>query len=239
MNAIRRIFPRFAEMLATLHFRTYVGDGLITRHSAKFLSDQRFLAAYQKGKETGSWGRCDPSWRVYTACSAASHAAKLDGDFVECGVNRGGTALTIMEYLNFNSLEKRFYLLDTYCGFPNGSLPAAANRDQYSDCYEQVKRTFAPFRNARIVKGQVPETLPQITSNCISFLSIDMNCAEPEVAAARELWPRICTGGIMLLDDYGGGPAYAPQMMAFDSLALELNFDIFLLPTGQGMVIKG
>jgi hypothetical protein len=73
----------------------------------------------------------DPRWRVYTACWAASHAVNLPGDFVECGVNRGGMALTIMEYLNFNSLGKRFFLLDTYCGSPQGSQAAPVNHGQY------------------------------------------------------------------------------------------------------------
>jgi O-methyltransferase len=235
---LRKLFPSFAELAATVRYRTYMADGLITRHTADFLDDQKFSSAYAKGKSTGSWMNMDPRWRVYTACWAAAHAVNLPGDFVECGVNRGGMALTIMEYLNFNSLGKRFFLLDTYCGFPQGSQAAPVNHGLYSDCYADVVKTFAPYHGARIVRGMVPETLPAIDSEQISYLSIDMNCAEPEIEAVRRLWPRMIAGAVVLLDDYGGGPAYRPQKQAFDRLAQELGFQILALPTGQGLIVR-
>src|SRR5438270_12110754 len=130
---LRKILPSLAEMLATLRFMTYMEDGLITRHNADFLNDPKFAAAFAKGKATCSWGNMDPRWRVYTACWAAAHAANLPGDFVECGVNRGGTALVIMEYVSFNSLNKKLFLLDTYCGFLQGSQPSVENLGQYEN----------------------------------------------------------------------------------------------------------
>jgi O-methyltransferase len=235
---LRRLFPSFAELAATVRYHTYMSDGLITRHTADFLNDQKFLSAYARGKATGSWMNMDPSWRVYTACWAASHAVNLPGDFVECGVNRGGTALAIMEYLDFNALGKRFFLLDTYSGFPQDAHAAPANRGLYSDCHAEVVRTFAPYPGARIVRGVVPDTLAEIDAEQISYLSIDMNCAEPEIEAVRRLWPQMTVGAVVLLDDYGGGPAYHPQKQAFDALAQELGFHILALPTGQGLVVK-
>ena len=237
-RVLRKLFPTLAECAATLHFRTYVEDGLITRHNADFLRDPRFLSAFERGRETGSWGNSNPRWRVYVACGAAATAARLPGDFVECGVNRGGLARAIVEYLDFNSLNKRFFLLDTYRGFPSGAQRAEANSDDYSECYDDVVRTFQHFPGVRIVRGTVPETLPQIDSDRICYLSLDMNSAEPEIAAMRHLWPRLAAGAIVLLDDYGGGPAYSMQKTAFDQLALELGFHILALPTGQGMVLK-
>ena len=235
---LRKVFPSFAELAATVRFRTYMEDGLITRHTADFLKDERFVSAYAKGKATRSWNNSNPRWRVYTACWAAAQAANLPGDFVECGVNRGGMALTIMEYLNFNSLGKRFFLLDTFSGFPEGSQVASPNRGQYSDCYDEVVKTFARYPGARIIRGPVPDTLSSIDSEKISYLSIDMNCAEPEIAAARRLWPRLVPGAVLLLDDYGGGPAYQRQKQGFDALAEELGFRILTLATGQGLVVK-
>ncbi|PYP88520.1 MAG: methyltransferase [Candidatus Angelobacter sp. Gp1-AA117] len=237
-KTIRRLFPSLAELLATVHHRTYMEDGLITRHTADFLHDKKFAAAYAKGKATGSWNGSNPRWRVYTACWAAAYAAQLPGDFVECGVNRGGMALTILEYLNFNSLNKKFFLLDTFQGFPKGAQPSEANVGLYEDCYEDAVKTFAPYSGVVIVRGEVPGTLSQITSEQIAYLSIDMNCAEPEIAVLRELWPRLVAGAVVLLDDYGYGPAHSGQQLAFDTLSREMKFTILTTPTGQGMVIK-
>ena len=237
-KTIRRLFPPLAELVATVHHRTYMEDGLITRHTADFLHDEKFADAYAKGKATGSWNGSNPRWRVYTACWAAAHAAQLSGDFVECGVNRGGMALTILEYLNFNSLNKKFFLLDTFQGFPEGAAPSKENIGLYRDCYDDVVKIFAPYPGVLIVKGKVPETLSQITSEQIAYLSIDMNCAEPEVAVLRELWPRLAPNAIVLLDDYAGGPTHERQKKALDSIAREMGFQILTNPTGQGMILK-
>ena len=42
------------------------------------------------------------------------------GDFVECGVDRGGYSLTVVRYLDFGKLAEAFYLLDTYEGLVDG-----------------------------------------------------------------------------------------------------------------------
>jgi hypothetical protein len=235
---LRKRFPLLAELVATLHHRSYVSDGLITRRNADFLHDPRFSRAYQTGRSTDSWGLTQPSWRVHTALWAASHAATLPGDFVECGVNRGGMALAIMEYLEFNSLGKKFFLLDTYRGFPEHTISSSANQGQYQECYEDVVRIFAPYPRAIVIRGVIPDTLTRITSQQISYLSIDLNCAEPEIMAFRYLWPRLSPGGVVLLDDYANGPAYQRQKDALDSVSRELNFPILTLPTGQGMIVK-
>ena len=234
---LRRLFPALSELAATLGHRTYMADGLITRHSAAALSEPRFAAAYAKGRATGSWMHMDPQWRVYTACWAASHAVRLPGDFVECGVNRGGMALAIMEYVDFNALDKRFFLLDTYGGMPDEFRGNAVNRDLYTDCYAEVVKTFARYGGARIVRGVVPQTLSAIDSDRIAFVSIDMNTPEPEVQAVRGLWPRVTRAGVVLLDDYGGAEHHR-QKHAFDGLAAELGFSILSLPTGQGLIFK-
>jgi len=66
-RVLRKLFPSLAEAAATLRFHTYMEDGLITRHTADFLKDERFLSAYAIGKATGSWKNMNPRWRVYTA----------------------------------------------------------------------------------------------------------------------------------------------------------------------------
>src|SRR5260370_39633784 len=100
-------------------------------------------------------------------------------------------------------------------------------------------KTFAPYPNAVIVRGCVPDTLSAVRSERIAFLSIDMNSAAPEVAAVRTLWPRLSPGAVVLLDDYAGGPAYREQEDAHDALAAELNFEVLARPTGHGMVVQG
>ncbi len=65
-----------------LKYLTYNQDGLASAHNADLLRDPRFIAAYQRGVEAcgedHNW-----HWRVHVALWAATHAARLTGDFVE------------------------------------------------------------------------------------------------------------------------------------------------------------
>jgi len=217
----------------------YAEDGLVAARITDFLFSGKFVGAYEMGKSTGSWGSGDLRWRVFVACWAAQYAKSLPGDFVECGVNRGGMARAVMEYVNFSTLDKKFYLLDTYSGIPDemkhSSAPLAFD---YSECFEDVKKTFAQYSNVKIIRGTVPMTLPHVESNRIAYLSIDMNCAEPEIAAAEFFWDKISAGGVLVLDDYCYSEPYRLQYKAFNDFAKARNVEVLALPTGQGLLFK-
>jgi SAM-dependent methyltransferase len=100
----------------------YDQDGLRSIHNHEFMDDPVFQRAYERGTQAAGqdyqW-----HWRVHVGLWIAKRASLLDGDFVECGVNRGFLSSAIMSYLNWDSLGKQFYLLDTFKGertFRNG-----------------------------------------------------------------------------------------------------------------------
>jgi len=178
---LRAIVPkRWRSIAGTARRATYVEDGLIACRISDFLLDDKFARAYDAGKATGSWDDMDLRWRVYVSCWAGQHAMRLPGDFVECGVNRGGMASAVMKYTNFSQSDKKFYLLDTYCGIPDEMKSSSADVDfRYRECYVDVCKTFSQIPNVRIIRGAVPSTLEKVESHQIAFLSIDMNCAPP------------------------------------------------------------
>src|ERR1017187_5492964 len=100
VSKLKALLPRrFRETLGTVRRATYVEDGLVATRLTSFLYSEKFSAAYDAGKRTGSWGTMDLRWRVFVACWAAEHARLIPGDFVECGVNRGGISRAVMEYI--------------------------------------------------------------------------------------------------------------------------------------------
>ncbi|HQR08311.1 MAG TPA: TylF/MycF/NovP-related O-methyltransferase [Gemmatales bacterium] len=221
---------------------TYGEDGLCTMHVADFLNDPQFQKAYAAGKATGSWPNGDLRWRVYVALWAARQAWNLSGDFVECGVHLGGLATAILTDVNWQqSPSRHFYLLDTFNGFPADQRGVAAEvhrNDYLDDVWPQVQGHFSKFPAVKLIRGAIPQTLTHVTSQQVAYLSIDMNCAEPEVAALEYFWPRMVTGGIVLLDDYAFAEAYRRQKEAIDRWAKPLSLPILSLPTGQGLLIK-
>lgn len=223
---------------------TYNQDRLLTGHNCDFMNDERFVRAYKKGEETGSWENANIHWRAFVACWAAERTKNLEGDFVECGVNRGGLSRTVMEYVDFASLaDKKFYLLDTYNGLSEKYVSEEEKENHgieswgYTECYDAVKATFETFKNAVIIKGTVPDTLSEVKAEKVCYLSIDMNCAEPEIAAAEFFWNKLVSGAAIVLDDYGWA-AHIVQKHAFDDFARRKDVPILPLPTGQGLILK-
>ena len=170
--------------------------------------------------------------------------------FVECGVNRGFLASAIMQYLDWNTLGKRFFLLDTFTGvdmryvsvaeLDSGFLARnqhALDSGFYTFDVAEVRRNFAEWQGAEIIEGSIPETLPQITAARIAFLHIDLNCAAPEVAAIEHLWNRLTPGAMILLDDYAYH-GYREQKVAMDAFAVTKGVVVLSLPTGQGLMIR-
>jgi hypothetical protein len=236
---------------ATLHGERHVydQDGLRSIHNHEFMDDPSFCRAYERGVQAAGqnyrW-----HWRVHTGLWAATSASRLEGDFVECGVNRGFLSSAIMAYLDWDKLGKHFYLLDTFTGIderfisPDDKTAGAVERNRahltsgfYVEKVETVKANFSEWKNVSLIQGSIPETLPQVGADQVAYLHLDMNCSPPEVAAAEFFWDRLVSGAFILLDDYAYN-GYRPQKVAMDDFAAAKGVNILCLPTGQGLLIK-
>lgn len=228
---------------------TYDADGLLTRNkNTEFLDDPRFQDAYRQGIDSGHKlglrQELHAEWRVHVALWAATHASKLPGDFVECGVNTGIYSLAIARYVDLNATGKAFWLFDTFAGIPDFQISEEERErgrggynDYYEDCYEVAKANFAPYPNAHLIRGVVPDTLGSVDINSVCYLSIDMNIVAPEIAAIEHFWPKLSTGAPVLLDDYRF-LGHALQKEAMDGFAAGVGCEILTLPTGQGLLLK-
>lgn len=229
----------------------YAQDGLVSVHNHDFMSDPAFTRPYARGiAAIGGRDAYHWHWRIHIGLWAARTASALQGDFVECGVNRGFMSSAIMESLHWDSLGKTFYLLDTFAGLDERfvsetEVRAGAlqhNRERLENAFyvssvEEVRRNFAQWKNIALIPGAIPETLEQVTSKQVAYLHLDMNCAPPEVAAIEFFWERLVSGAIVLLDDY----AYFTcdlQKVAMDEFAARRGVAIASLPTGQGLLIR-
>ena len=227
----------------------YQQDGLYTAHNHEFMANAAFVRAYARGTraagEDYGW-----HWRVHVGLWAAEMAIKLPGDFVECGVNRGFLASSIMNLLDWNIRERTFFLMDTFAGLDeryiseeeraSGILDRNQNeidRGFYTFDVNEVRRNFAEWPSAKLIVGPIPETLPEMTAERIAFLHLDLNCSPPEVAAIEEFWDRLSPGAPVLLDDYAY-VGYESQKRGMDGFARRAGVSVLSLPTGQGLLVK-
>lgn len=227
----------------------YDQDGLRSIHNHEFMDEGEFQRAYERGVNAA---RADYQWhwRVHVGLWAAYAASLLEGDFVECGVNSGFLSSAIMTFLDWDCLGKQFYLLDTFSGIDERYISdqeraagiMAKNEEHlamgfYVRDIDSVRVNFSEWKNVTLIRGAVPETLPQVQARKIAYLHLDMNCAPPEVAAAEFLWDRLVPGALVLCDDYAFFGARL-QKLALDDFAHKKRLRILSLPTGQGLLIK-
>jgi hypothetical protein len=151
-------------------------------------------------------------------------ASRVDGDFVECGVNAGFSQLRDSHLPAWPRLRKTFYLVETFDGPPLDQLSEAEVESgayakilesvlagAYLTDLEQIRRNFAEWRCVEVVPGVAPDVLPS--------------------------GPRISPGGIVLLDDYCRAD-HEPLGDAMDDLCESLGVEVLSLPTGQGLIVK-
>jgi O-methyltransferase len=221
-------------------------DILGTRANASFLEDDNFNNAYSIASSISRWGG-DIRWRIYNIIKFAGYSLKLDGDFVECGVDRGGSCMALLSYYPSLNENRKVWLFDTFEGLITDQLNENERKfspflkesyaERYPPIYEVVKETFSTKKNINIIKGVVPESLSNFDGEKVAFLHIDMNVALPEVAALNFFWDHLVNGAIIILDDYGF-PLHTEQKEAIDKWSKNVDANIVLMPTGQGLIIK-
>lgn len=228
----------------------YSRDGLNTLHNDSFRSDPAFQAAYHRGIVASNGVDPQFEWRVHVALWVARNALQAPGDFVECGVNAGFISSAIMQGLDWNSVGRSFYLVDTFAGpvlsqyseeeVARGRQKMATDAiaaGAYVTQVDAVRANFSQWGSAKVVQGAVPDILPSIAIDRVAFLHIDMNCAEPERAALEFFWDRLTPGAFVLLDDYAF-TGHDCQKRAIDEAATHLGTEVLALPTGQGLIMR-
>lgn len=153
---------------------------------------------------------------------------EIPGAIVECGVWRGGSmqaaALTLLEQ---GVSDRDLYLYDTYEGMtPAGDedrrrdgrsaaeLLAAYDKTNpiwaaatYEDVEQGMRDTGYPMDRVTMVKGPVEETVPgpdpSALPDQISVLRLDTDWYASTRHELEHLYPRLVSGGVLLLDDYG------------------------------------
>lgn len=176
--------------------------------------------------------------------------AKIPGDFVECGVWAGGSAMIIAYTLqNLGDTKRKIYMYDTYEGMTEPSkedfnpfedkaeVMSRFDDEQKDDhntwCYaslEDVKKNLSktkyPKKNLIYIKGMVEETLPsKDMPKKIALLRLDTDFYESTKHEMEQLYPKIVRNGILLIDDYGH---WAGSRKAIDEYLAKNNEHILL-----------
>ena len=236
------VFPRNSRFeLVPKTGPLYYEDALRTTATHDFVDDPDFVRAYARGVKAAGWDY-GIRWRVHVALWIAAAGARIEGDFVECGVGRGMVSSAVLESLPWSELGRRFFLVDTFLPFwpgADGEQTAAQGvSEHYASDVDAVRSNFAEWPNVVLAQGRIPEVLDTIDVEHVAYLHVDLNVADAERVALEHFWPLLSPGGFVLLDDYGFGGDHRLQKQSADGFAATAKTDILTLPTGQGLIVK-
>ncbi len=150
----------------------------------------------------------------------------IPGDIVECGVWRGGNLVIAGLLRERMGFERQIWAFDTFAGM---TPPSAADfkhtddvdvrkkfesldRDDHNEwCLASEQEVLQNFesrvgnRELRTVRGPVEDTLtrPENLPEKIALLRLDTDFYESTKAELEILYPRLSSGGVLIIDDYG------------------------------------
>ncbi len=178
------------------------------------------------------WTKCKPftmtsverGFALYKAVECVVRAG-IPGDFVECGVWRGGSCMLMAgTLLSMNDTSRRIYLYDTFSGMTEPgddevltgtNVPARSFWDRNhggnkkwlcvsaGEVTANLAGTGYPLRQFELVVGDVRNTLPNDHHRAIAILRLDTDFYDSTKHELIHLYPLVSRSGVVLIDDYG------------------------------------
>ncbi len=178
-------------------------------------------------EETSKYSSTHPvaQWAFIQAINSI-HAKAIPGDIVECGVWKGGNLVLAGLMRQRLGFDRTIWGYDTFAGMtepgvndvkPGFNVDARAKfaqrkRGKHVDwCYvplEDVQRNYRSAvgdMNVKLIKGDVAETL-RVEANLpdkIAILRCDTDFYASTKIELEILYPRLSSGGVLIIDDYG------------------------------------
>lgn len=171
----------------------------------------------------------------------------IPGDIVECGVWQGGSMMAAALTLKrLGDTSRTIYLCDVFhTGWPK---PADIDVDHLgvsaAEAWELVKSegrefptpdiemirermlsTGYPEDKLEFVVGKVQDTLPKQGPETIALVRLDTDLYESTLHEITHLYPRVSSGGVLIIDDYGG---WKGSRIATDEYLAEHKPRVFL-----------
>jgi len=189
--------------------------------------------------------------RIAALCNAVHYLVKnnIQGDFVECGVWRGGSTMAAIDTLiKASDTTRNIFLYDTFEGMSEptehdkvftgtaaGELMNSSDRDDPTSvwCYsalEEVQQNVQSLKYpdglVKYVKGKVEDTIPGTIPGKIALLRLDTDWYESTAHELKHLYPLLVPGGVIIIDDYGhweGARKAVDEYISSNRLPLLLN----------------
>ena len=125
----------------------------------------------------------------------------IEGDIIECGVFRGGSA-----YIMASSMHsrKKIHLFDSWEGLPekHEKDTMSWSKGAFVYSFDKCKELLKPFDDKIIYhKGWFKDTLPDLTNEKFAVVHLDCDHYQSYMDCFNEIVPRIVDGGFLICDE--------------------------------------
>jgi O-methyltransferase len=137
----------------------------------------------------------------YSTLALAIQRLELDqvsGAFAEIGVYRGATS----SFIHHQSPNRRFYLFDTFEGFPSQDLEGRTDARFSDTSQEAVERFIGGNENIVFRKGYFPDTACGLEREMFALVMLDCDLYRTSLAALAFFYPRMKRGGYFFMHDF-------------------------------------
>lgn len=164
-----------------------------------WMNDVGFRAIYEKIQ---SYTLVD-IYRCYELFSLARQMESIEGDIVEVGVWRGGTAAL----LSSATPGKKIHLFDTFKGVvkADAKVDTLYSGGEHSDTSKHlVAELFQQLNlHCKLHEGIFPEDTIAELPEKIAVAHIDVDTYASAKESFEAIWPRVSCSGMVIFDDYG------------------------------------
>jgi hypothetical protein len=203
----------------------------------RFPNFTEFFQSFSRGKRRSN---CGDLPRLYLLLLNIARVLQenIPGDLAEVGVYRGNTARILAEAAR--SSDRRLYLFDTFEGFDHRDLHGADRggvRGHFGDTSLEEVKAFVGIDRVEYIVGRFPDSLaPQRLPQQFSVVHLDCDLHDPMLAGLDFFYPRLSSGGLLILHDYSSGH-WAGGSQAIDGFMADKPERLVLMPDKSGTAI--
>jgi len=134
----------------------------------------------------------------------------VSGDVVELGCYEGGSAVELQRYIVHYAPERSLWLYDSFEGLPDKTeedrspLGSLFQTGVLKAAQSRLKRNFvkAGLPIPEITRAWFYELDPEDLPDQIAFAFLDGDYYESIMDSLKLVWPKIPSGGVIVVDDY-------------------------------------
>lgn len=212
------VLDMYVELMANCLTDMIYGDERpIIRRGQRIKFDAGKRAA---GRDWPAVGHSMAGLKRLANCAYLTDRVLMDnipGDIIETGVWKGGASAMMRGVLKARGItDRKVYLADSFEGLPppnEEEFPADTGsrfhtRGRLRVGTDIVRKTFEAYNlmddQVEFIVGWFKDTLHKLEVEQFALVRLDGDMYESTIQAIEALYPKLSTGGFLIVDDYGG-----------------------------------